>query len=207
MSIVLSDSDPNAMIVAAEMIQRGKIVAIPTDTGYGLACTLTDEAILRLYLAKERQPDKSTPILISDLSDLELVAQPLLPPVQRLIEKFWPGPLTMMLLKADGLAQRVSNTATVAVRLPDHDTAQQVIRAAGGAVAVSRASMEGNDMPTTPQAILDLFGDRIAAVLGTVFHATETLSTVASFDGRTLQVLRAGAISESDLKAAVDDVR
>lgn len=208
MSIVLSANDPNAFIVAAEMLNRGRIVAIPTDTGYGLACTLSDEAILRLYLAKERPPDKSTPILISELSDLEIVAQPLLPPVQRLVEQFWPGPLTLMLLKADGLPQRVSGTATIAVRLPNHDVARDLIRAAGGALAVSRASIEGTDVPTTPQAVGELFGDRIAAVLdNNQPHVPESVSTVALFDGRTMQIIREGAISEADLKAAVSNVR
>lgn len=208
MSIVLSAKDPNAYIVAAEMLERGKIVAMPTDTGYGLACMLSDEAILRLYLAKERPPDKSTPVLISSLADLEWVAQPLLPPVQRLVEQFWPGPLTLMLLKADGLPQRVSATATIAVRLPDHPVAQKLIETAGGALAVSRASIEGADVPTTAQEVVALFGDRIAATLdNSEAHHSDNVSTVALFDGRTLQIIREGAISEADLKAAVANVR
>ncbi len=208
MSIVLSANDPNAFIVATEMLNRGKIVAIPTDTGYGLACMLSDEAILRLYLAKERPPDKSTPILISDLSDLDLVAQPLMPPVQRLAERFWPGPLTLLLLKADGLPQRISATATVAVRIPDHGAAQRMIRTAGGALAVSRASIEGEDVPTTAQEVLALFGDRIAAILdSSEAHRSDVVSTVALFDGRNMQIIREGAVSEADLKAAVADVR
>lgn len=208
MSIILSANDPNAYIVAAEMLERGKIVAVPTDTGYGLASTLSDEAILRLYLAKERPPDKSTPILIGDLADLEMVALPLLPTVQRLVEQFWPGPLTLMLLKADGLPQRVSATATIAVRLPDHPVAQKLIQAAGGALAVSRASIEGADVPTTAQGVIALFGDRIAAALdSSEGYRGESVSTVASFDGRTLQIIREGAVSEADLKAAIANVR
>ncbi|PJF45136.1 MAG: threonylcarbamoyl-AMP synthase [Phototrophicales bacterium] len=208
MTIMLSADDPNAFVVAAEMLNRGQIVAIPTDTGYGLAASLADEAILRLYLAKERPPDKSTPILIADLEDIETVAQPLLPPVERLVEQFWPGPLTLLLLKADGLPQRVSATANVAVRLPDHDVARQLIRAVGGALAVSRASIDGKEIPTTAQAVLDLFGGHIAAVLNSkTEHPTDVVSTVAIFDGRNLQVIREGAISEADLKAAIENVR
>jgi L-threonylcarbamoyladenylate synthase len=203
MSVLLPADDPNSALVAAEMLRRGKLVVIPTDTGYGLAAPLTDEAILRMYLVKSRPPDKSIPVMIGRHDDLELVAQPLMPAVRRLIEQFWPGPLTLLVPKANGLPQRVSALPTVAVRMPRQESACAVARAAGGALVVAKASISEQAVPHSAQDAIKLFGDDIAAVIDGGDFETDQPSTVAEVDGRTLRIVRQGPISEDALKAVL----
>lgn len=204
MSIILPADDPNSAFVAAEMLSHGKLVVIPTDTGYGLAAPMADEAILRLYLAKETPPARTIPVLIGTLDDLAMVAQPLMPPVRRLVEKFWPGPLTLLLPKANGLPQRISALPTVAVRFPEHDGAISVIQAAGGAIAVSKASIADQEPPQTSEKVVEMFGDKIAAVVDGGTMPNTKPSTVAEIEGRTITVVRPGPISEDELKAALE---
>lgn len=203
MSVILPAGDPNSALVAAEMLRHGKLVVIPTDTGYGLAGPLTDEAILRMYLVKSRPPDKSMPVMIGSYDDLELVAQPLAPAVRRLIQQFWPGPLTLLLPKANGLPQRVSALPTVAVRMPRQEAACTVARAAGGALVVAKASISEQDVPQTAQQAMQLFGDTVAAVVDGGEFEEGPLSTVAEIDGRSLRIVRQGPISEDALKAVL----
>lgn len=205
MSVVLSAQDSNAIIVAAEMIAHGKLVITPTDSGYAVAAALSDESILRLYLAKNRPPDKTTPILVASLEALNLVVQPLLPPVRRLAETFWPGPLTLLLPKANGLPQRVSKLPTVAVRIPDHAVACAFLDAAGGALAVTKATIAEHAIPRTAQEAAALFGDNVSAVLDDGMTEVDTLSTVAEVDGRQLRIVRQGPITEAELRKALND--
>lgn len=204
MSVILPASDPNSVLVAAEMLRHGKLIVIPTDTGYGLATTLADEAILRMYLVKSRPPDKSTPLMIGSHDDLAFVAQPVMPAVERLVHQFWPGPLTLLLPKANGLPQRVSALPTIAVRMPRQEAACAVAREVGGALVVTKASTSEHDAPHTAEDAAKLFGDHIAAVIdGGVLDAGQP-STVAEIDGRTLRMVRQGPISEEALKAVLD---
>ena len=205
MPVVLSAQDSNAIIVVAEMISRGKLVVIPTDSGYGLATALSDESILKLYLAKNRTPDKTTPLLISSLEDLSMVSQQLLPPERRVAERFWPGPLTLLLPKADGLPQRISKLPTVPVRLPDHKVAQAVVKACGGALAVIKATVTNQASARNPLEALQLFGDSIAAVLDVGEYTDEVSSTVAEINGRHLRIVRPGPISEEELRTVLDE--
>lgn len=202
MSIILPADDPNTVHVAVEMLRHGKLIVIPTDTGYGLAAELADQAILRLYLLKEQPPAKSIPVLVGSVEDVELVAQPLMPHAKRIAEHFWPGPLTLLLPRVDGLPRRVSDLPTVAVRVPKQGMACAVLHAAGGALAVARASI-GQQTPTTAQGVLDLFGKNVGAIIDGGTLEDGRASTIAEVHGRHIRIVRPGQISEDALKAVL----
>lgn len=204
MTIVLPASDPNTIEVASQMLLDGQLVVLPTDTVYGVACRLTDDAILRIYLAKERSPDKAIPILLASVDDVTEVAQPLMPYARRVAEKFWPGPLTLVLPKSDRLPQRASSLPTVGVRVPALEITQQIIKAAGGALAVTSANLSGQPAARTVQEAISQLGASISVAVDGGPCDRDVASTVASIDGRTVRIVREGPISEADLQAVVD---
>ncbi|NDJ86207.1 MAG: threonylcarbamoyl-AMP synthase [Chloroflexi bacterium] len=205
MTIVLSAQDPNAIAVAGELLNDGQLAIIPTDTVYGLAARLTDDAILRLYVAKQRPPDKATPILLASLDDIELVTEPLPPAIRRIATTFWPGPLTLVLPKRDGLPQRVSGVPTVGVRVPDNPITRAVIKAAGGALAVTSANCSGKPVGTTVQEALEQLGDSVSMAIDAGVCKSAVASTVAAIDGRTVRVVREGPISAAQLEEVMED--
>ncbi|MCB9438311.1 MAG: threonylcarbamoyl-AMP synthase [Anaerolineales bacterium] len=203
MTVVMPASDPNTVTVAAEFLTAGQLIVMPTDTVYGVAARLSDDAILRLYLAKERPPDKAIPILLSSVDDVEQVAQPMPSYLRAMAQRFWPGPLTLVLPKRDGLPQRVSALPTVGVRVPDNATAQAIIRAAGGALAVTSANRSGQPAARTVQEAIEQLGDSIALAIDGGRCELEIASTVAAIEGRTVRVVREGPITEAMLQAAI----
>ena len=118
-----------------------------------------------------------------------------------MVEQFWPGPLTLLLPRANNLPQRVSDLPTVAVRVPKQPIACDVLRAAGGALAVARASIEHN-APSTAKGVLELFGDAIGAVIDGGTLEDGQASTIAEVNGRHIRVVRPGLISEDALKGS-----
>src|SRR5512133_4359516 len=108
--------------IALQVLQSGGIVAFPTDTVYGLgALAFNNPAIESIYTAKDRPIEKAIPVLIGDLSDLDKIADDIPDMALRFAARFWPGPLTCVVPKKLTLPPAVSATATVAVRIPDHE--------------------------------------------------------------------------------------
>jgi L-threonylcarbamoyladenylate synthase len=205
MTVILSAKDPKTISMCAEAIKDGQLVVLPTDTVYGVVARLSDDAIMRLYLAKNRPPDKAIPILLSSAKDTALVATEITPQEQRLIERFWPGALTLVLPKRADLPQYVSNTQTVGVRVPDLAITCDIIRAAGGALAVSSANLSGNPAPQDLKTALDQLGESIAIGVDGGMAPGQAASTVAQIQGRTVQIVREGPISKAQLEAVLTE--
>ena len=204
MTQVLAANDEYVVESVAEIIASGQLAVFPTDTVYGIAARLTDDAILRLYLAKERAPDKAIPILISTIDDLDLVAQPLTPHAHRLAEAFWPGPLTLVLPKRDGLPQQVSQLPTIGVRIPNNDLTRAIIHATGGALAITSANVSGHPAAQTAQEALDQLGESVAIVVDGGACENDVASTVATIEGRTIRIVREGPITQFELQNVID---
>jgi len=118
--------------LAAQLLCEHQLVAFPTDTVYGLGTLAFDgSTVLKLYVAKERPPEKAIPILIADIADLNQVALEVPPIAYRLMEAFWPGALTIVVPKRPHIPIEVSTTDTVAVRMPDLDLARDLMRLTG----------------------------------------------------------------------------
>ena len=152
---------------AVALLRAGEIVAFPTDTVYGLGAMPGDAAaVRRLFMAKRRPPEKAIPILIADLADLSKVAANVSPPARRLVEKLWPGPLTVVFRRAPSFrGAGDGDSDTVAVRIPDYEPARELIRRAGGALAVTSANVSGKPAATTATEVLAQIGRRIPAVV------------------------------------------
>jgi L-threonylcarbamoyladenylate synthase len=178
---------------AAALLRQGCLVVFPTDTLYGLGVDAFNAvAISELYEAKGRPLDKGVPILLADLAALEQVARAVPPPARTLIDRYWPGPLTLILPKHPALPENISPNENVAVRIPDHPVARAVIRAAGGAVATSSANRSGEEPARDAATALAALKGVVAAVLdgGPAQHGLS--STIVDLTCSPPAILREG---------------
>ena len=196
----LSASIAQDIAATAVAIQQGELAVFPTDTVYGVGANAFDgQAVQRLYVVKDRPADKGIPILLADRSDLVKVAATVPPLAQTLIDRFWPGPLTLIVPKHPDLPAAISDNAGVAVRIPDHIVARALIRQAGGAVAASSANRSGQAPAQTPdQALTDLDG-RVAIILDGGPTEMSMASTVIDCTEATPRILRSGPITAADI--------
>ena len=197
---VLSALLPESINQAAELVRAGHLIVIPTDTLYGLACdAFNPAAIQAIYAAKQRPQSKSLPVLLADSADLPRIARTVPPAAQLFIEQFWPGPLTILLPKHPQLPTAISNNNNVAVRIPNNEVARAIIRAVGGAMAVTSANLSGEAPATTAAAALNGLYDVVTAVIDDGPSPEAVASTILDCTGNELKILREGAISSHRL--------
>ena len=201
---IVDASDGDSIPAAAAAARRGELIILPTDTVYGIGTNaFNDGAIHRLFAAKQRDWDKGIPVLIADATDLEQVAMDIPPLAEKLIARFWPGPLTLVLSKRENLPPSLSLTDKVAVRMPDHDVCREIIRAAGGALAATSANLSGRAPALLiSEALSDLAGSASIAMDGGP-SGGQVASTVVDLGGESLRVLRAGPLSIEELMRGV----
>src|ERR1051325_1817787 len=200
---ILSANSPNAILSALEILLSGGLVAFPTDTVYGVGClAFHQQAIESIYVATDCPIEKAIPVLIGDNEDLIKVAEEIPIFAMKLIARFWPGPLTVLVPKKPTLPQAISATSTVGVRVPDHDIARALLRLAGP-MAVTSANISGQQSPTTAQQVFAQLGGRIAMILDGGETPGGVPSTLVDCTGDEIQVLREGPITREQLLNAI----
>ena len=196
---VVSSDSPNAILSALEILLSGGLVAFPTDTVYGVGClAFHPQAIESIYIAKDRPIEKAIPVLIGDNEDLVKVAKEVPIFAMRLIDRFWPGPLTILVPKKPTLPAAISATSTVGVRVPDHDVTRALLRL-GGPMAVTSANISGQASPTSAQEVVSQLGGRIAMIVDGGETPGGVPSTLVDCTGEKIQILREGPISKEEL--------
>jgi L-threonylcarbamoyladenylate synthase len=200
---ILQASSPGAIAQALRMLQTGGLVAFPTDTVYGIGALAFDgNAVESIYAAKERPMEKSIPVLLGDAADLEKVAMDIPDSARRLSDRFWPGPLTIIVPRRPELPEAISSTATVGVRVPDHEFARALLQAAGP-LAVTSANVSGAQSPLTAQEVYEQLGGRIALILDGGRTPGGVPSTLVDCTSAELKVLREGPIALERLMSAL----
>jgi tRNA threonylcarbamoyl adenosine modification protein (Sua5/YciO/YrdC/YwlC family) len=206
--IVRGDS-PGAVSVAASALGRGNVVAIPTDTVYGLAAAIDrPAAVERLFRLKGRSASKPIPVLLNDQAQVDRIASFWPESAAILAARFWPGALTLIVPARYGLARGVigidaDGAPTVAIRVPDHDLARDLIAAAGGALAVTSANLAGDPPALNALQAASLNLDSPVIVIDGGPAPGEVPSTVVSVVGSRLTVLRNGAIPALEIAGAL----
>jgi L-threonylcarbamoyladenylate synthase len=199
----LPANHPQAGPRAAEVIRAGGLVILPTDTVYGVACDLWQaDAVAALYKAKHRPPEKAIPILLSDFDAVNLVASKVQSLARRLADAFWPGPLTIAIPKRAEVSEIVSAYPTVGLRIPDHEAARTILRACGGALAVTSANRSGGDNSLTAEEAAAALPDVDLVLDGGVCPGGRP-STVVDLSEDTVRIVRVGAISEDLIRAVL----
>ncbi|MGP3778189.1 L-threonylcarbamoyladenylate synthase [Halanaerobium saccharolyticum] len=193
--------DP-AVIEAVELLKKGEIVALPTETVYGLAAdALNSEAVKKIFKAKGRPQDNPLIVHIADESRLkQLAAGEISAKAKKLMEKFWPGPLTIIFPKKQDVPETTSaGLETIAVRMPAHPLMLAVIELAELPLAAPSANTSGFPSPTRAEHVYNDLKTKIPLILDGGFCHFGVESTVVDLRGDRLKVLRPGGISREDI--------
>lgn len=209
-TLVLSAADPTAAAQAAALIRAGGLVAIPTETVYGLgANALNEEAVAKIFLAKGRPQDNPLIIHIASAQELDRYCHHIPPAARLLAERFWPGPLTMVLPARDSIPRRTTaGLDTVAVRCPQTAVTRELIRLSGVPIAAPSANLSGKPSTTTAQHVLHDYGTdgKIDAVIDGGPCRVGVESTIVDLTGEKPRLLRPGGITPEELTALLGEL-
>jgi L-threonylcarbamoyladenylate synthase len=190
---------------ALAALQEGKLVVLPTDTVYGIACRADSEtAVTALYAAKGRAAEKALPVLIADAGQLPQVCDVRVPAAVVLAERFWPGPLTLVLRKSRAIPDLVTGgKPTVGVRVPDCAITRRLLAAGGFVVAVTSANLSGEAPALRVDDLSPLLLSRVGLVLDAGPCPGGVASTVLDMTSDPPRVLRPGPVTQEELQAAL----
>ncbi len=193
---------------AGQLLRDGELVAIPTETVYGLAANALDaEAVAGIFAAKERPADNPLIVHIDDKDTVYSLCAEVNDQAKALMDAFWPGPLTIILPRAPIVPDIVSaGLPTVAVRMPSHETARAIIRAAGVPLAAPSANRSGSPSPTTAARVAADMDGRIAAIVDGGDCEVGVESTVISLCGDIPLLLRPGGITPAQLESVLGEI-
>ena len=193
---------------AAKILQEGGLVAIPTETVYGLGGNgLDSEACEKIYIAKGRPSDNPLILHISEFEELDAIVREVSPAAKKLMEAFWPGPLTIVLPAKECVPKRTTGgLSTVAVRCPDHDAARQIIRLSGVPIAAPSANISGKPSTTTAQHVLHDHDGKIDAIVDGGPCRVGVESTIVDLTEERPRLLRPGGIGPEQLIAVLGDL-
>jgi len=196
--------DENAVCEAAGLIRAGELVAFPTETVYGLGANALDEnAVEKIFLAKGRPGDNPLIAHISGIDQISsLISGEILPAARRMMDAFWPGPLTMVFPKAEKVPMRVTaGLSTVAIRFPSHPVARRLIDQAGVPIAAPSANRSGRPSPTRAAHVLEDMNGKIPLILDGGACEVGLESTVLDVTGEIPRILRPGGITRQQIAA------
>jgi len=193
---------------AVEALRAGDLVAFPTETVYGLGANAQNPAALRkIFEAKGRPASHPLIVHLDSARYLHRWTQRLSPEAEKLAARFWPGPLTLVLQKAPHVLDAITGGQdTIAVRVPGHPMAQQLLTAFGGGIAAPSANRYGRLSPTRAEHVRDELGDTVRIVLDGGECQLGIESTIVSCVESPVRLLRPGAVTLSQLRSAVGDV-
>lgn len=198
----------DALQEAATWIRRGGVIAIPTDTLYGLAADpFNARAVARVFAIKGRMADRALPLIAADVDQVLAHVGRLSPPAGRLAERFWPGPLTVLLAAPPALAADVSGgTGSVGVRVPADAIARAVCAGAGRPVTATSANLSGQPATNDPDAVERMLGDAVDFLLDAGLTPGGQPSTIVDLAGGVPRLVRAGAITLEEIERCLQGV-
>ena len=195
-TLILGDGE-DARVRAGEILKTGGIVAFPTDTVYGLGAVYTDRAAVRkIFMAKGRDESKPLSILISDISQVDLLAQDVPDEARALMKRFWPGALTIIVKKNDSVPDEVSaHGNTVGIRMPADERTLGIIRSAGLPLAAPSANLSGKRSSVSFEDVMEDLDGRIDAAVDGGSCDLGVASTVLDISNGRIRILREGLIT------------
>ncbi len=211
MPIVPVDAEhPSAEVIeeAARRLRAGELVAFPTETVYGLGANALDaDAVRRIFTAKGRPSYNPIIVHVADVNGARRVVSEWPESAARLAQRFWPGPLTLVLPRRPEVPDAVTaGLDTVAVRVPAHPVALALLRAAGIPIAAPSANPSTRVSPTTARHVAESLGDRVAMIIDGGPTSVGIESTVLDVSHDRPVLLRPGMISQADLAEVVGDI-
>jgi L-threonylcarbamoyladenylate synthase len=205
---VMPADDPQTIRRARRMLRSGQVVAFPTDTVYGLgADAFQPEAVAALYAVKNRPTNKPIPILVSQIEDIARVARIVPIAAWELVQRFWPGGLTLVLPRAERVPAIVTaGGSNVAIRCPDHPVPLDLINAIGAPLATTSANLSGQASPTNARQVLTQLAGRVPLIIDGDECPEGVPSTILDLSVTPPRLLRVGAIPVADLRDVLPDL-
>jgi len=190
--------------LAGEVLKQGGIVAFPTDTVYGLGAVCTnDEAVQKIFAAKGRDEGKPLSILVASVEQAEQIALEIPEKARRLMEKYWPGALTLVLKKRPEISDKVSaGRETIGLRMPDSQTAVKLLEAAGIPLAAPSANTSGKRSSVSAEDVIADLAGRVDMILDGGCCPVGISSTVVDLTGERPVILREGSITKTMIDEA-----
>jgi len=199
------DERESAIAAASLAVQRGQLVVLPTDTVYGVGADAFDPAAVRALLAaKGRGREMPPPVLVSAATTIDALAVSIPGYARALVDAFWPGPLTLVCRQQASLQWDLGDTrGTVAVRMPDHEIAREILERTGP-LAVSSANRTGMPAATDADQAEEMLGDEVAVIVDAGNSPGGAASTIVDVTGPQGRVLRRGALSLEELNKVLE---
>ena len=196
------------LLKAAELLRNGAVVGMPTETVYGLAADARNpEAVRQIFAAKGRPADNPLIVHIADMEALKVLASEVPEKARLLADRFWPGPLTMIMPKSDAVPYATTGGLdTVAIRMPSHPTAYELIRSSGVYIAAPSANTSGRPSPTTAQHVYEDLNGRIDMIIDSGKVDIGLESTIVDLTGEIPTILRPGYITKEMLEEKIGRV-
>lgn len=194
-----------AIQAASKIIMQGGVIAFPTETFYGLGVKYDDRpALEKLYAMKHRSADKALPLIIGDKKGLERIVSSLTGPAEKLAEKFWPGPLTIILRARPDISELITaGTGMIAVRIPGKSFALELVRSLGFPITATSANIAGRPAADNADDVAGYFGDMLDLIIDSGKTPGGRPSTIVDASGGEVRIVRAGVISPEELFAAL----
>lgn len=195
---------------AAQILRDNELVAFPTETVYGLGANAkSDEAVKKIYEAKGRPSDNPLIIHISKPQDAQKYVDNIPETAQLLMEKFWPGPLTIIFKKKEGVISEVATTGlpTVSLRMPEHPVALALIEASGLPIAAPSANISGKPSPTSFEHVYNDLNGKVAGIVDGGETGVGVESTVLDCTEATPVILRPGGVTKEELERVIGEVK
>lgn len=205
-TLLIDSDDSKAIKDAAEHLKNGEVIGFPTETVYGLGCDARNgEAVKKVFEAKGRPADNPLICHIGDKSQIGDIVSEITPLAQKLIDAFMPGPVTIVMKKADSISdQTTAGLDTVGVRMPSHPVANKFLKACGVPVAAPSANLSGRPSPTGARSVLEDMDGYIYAVIDGGDSEYGLESTVVDCTGKDPVILRPGAVTKADIDAVLN---
>lgn len=200
---------PDLLVVeeVVEVLRQGGVIALPTDTVYGLAADASNEAaVARLFEIKDRSADKAIPVLIDSDRLLHQLVGDLPQGVEEVLDKHWPGALTLVAAKRPRTLPAIGVENSIAIRMPDNMLALGLINLLGQALATTSANRSGETPATTAQEVIDTLGDEVDLILDCGPTPGQGVSTILSVVSQPYEILRQGVLEREALKEILGDL-
>jgi L-threonylcarbamoyladenylate synthase len=195
----------DVMQYAADRLRHGEVVAIPTDTVYGLAADPFNlSAVEEIFRVKGRPEERALPILVNSLDQAMLLAREVPRNFLRLAEEFWPGALTLVVDASHRLPLKVTaNTGRIALRWPRSEVVARLIEEYDGPLTGTSANLSGSPSCASAEQVMTQLGDRLGLILDGGATKSATPSTIVELHGKNWKILREGAISNQEIGSAL----
>jgi L-threonylcarbamoyladenylate synthase len=196
------DNTKDILSLAVELLKNGGIIAYPTETFYGLGAKFdSDDALKKIYEIKQRPQDKAMSLIIGERDLLPVIAMGVSSTASAIMDKFWPGPLTLILPARENISEYITaGTRTVAVRIPGESFALRLAQTAHFPITATSANLSGLPPARDIETVLGYFGDRIDLIIDAGLTPGGLPSTIVDARGAALTILREGVIGKKSLE-------